>query len=152
LPIFLSAVLLTSGRIFRFCLKYLPRIVIHDIPRIPDLIGSVLQTSKRKDIVRLRDYNRRLKTVVSELLAKINELDQERLFSQTADSAFSQIISQSCEQLVTLGDALLLVEHQLDEGRLEESRRNILSSCTAANVIRHRLDQLQKQLRYRSNS
>ena len=102
--------------------------------------------------MRLRDYNRRLKTVVSELLSKINELDQERLFSQTADSAFSQIISQSCEQLVTLSDALLLVEHQLDEGRLEESRRNILSSCTAANVIRHRLHQLQKQLHYRSNS
>lgn len=103
------------------------------------------------DLARLRDYTNRVGAVISELLSKANELDQDRSFAQICDRELSQTISQTCEQLITLADSISLIEHLLKEGRLDEGRRNILVTCNAAETINKRLEQLRERIKSKSS-
>lgn len=105
------------------------------------------QKGAKIELTRLRTYTNRLGVVISELLAKANELDQDRSFAQICDRELSQTISQTCEQLITLADSISLVEHLLKDGQLEEGRRNILITCDAANAINKRLETLRQRIK-----
>ena len=104
----------------------------------------------KTEIARLRDYNNRLGVVISELLAKANELDQDRSFAQIVDRELSQIISSTCEQLITLADSISLIDHLLKDGQLETGRHDLLVTCHAADTINKRMEQL--RLRVKSKS
>jgi hypothetical protein len=106
----------------------------------------------KNDPARLRDDNNRLGTVISELLAKASELDQNRSFAQICDRELSQTISQTCEQLVTLADSISLIDHLIKDGRLDESRADILVTCHAAETINTRLNQLRQRIKSKSSS
>jgi hypothetical protein len=107
---------------------------------------------QKDDVARLRDYNNRLGQVISELLAKANEIDQDRSFAQLADRELSQNISSTCEQLITLADSISLIDHQLKDGQLDEGRRNILATVNAADAINRRMDQLRLKVKKKSSS
>ena len=107
---------------------------------------------QKDDVARLRDYNNRLGHVVSELLAKANEIDQDRSFAQLADRELSQTISNTCEQLVTLADSIAMIDHQLKDGHLDEGRRNILVTVQAADTINKRMDQLRLKVKKKTAS
>ena len=98
----------------------------------------------------MRDYNNRLGAVISELLSKTNELDQDRTFAQVADRQLSQTISDTCEQLITLADSISLIEHLLKDGQLEEGRRDLLVTCHAAETINKRIEGLRTRVKFKS--
>ncbi len=105
----------------------------------------------KTEIARLRDYNNRMGRVISELLAKANELDQDRSFAQIVDRELSQTISQTCEQLITLADSLSLIEHLLKEGKLDTGRHDLLVTCHAADTIHKRIEQLRLRVKSKSS-
>jgi hypothetical protein len=114
------------------------------------LSGSVLQNDTKADQKRLRDYNNRLGSVISELLSKTNELDHDRTFAQLADRQLSQTISDTCEQLVTLADSISLIDHLLKDGQLDEGRRDLLVTCHAADTINKRIEGLRTKIKSKS--
>jgi hypothetical protein len=114
------------------------------------LSGSVLQNDSKAELRRLRDYNNRLGAVISELLSKTNELDQDRSFAQVADRQLSQTISDTCEQLITLADSISLIEHLLKDGQLDEGRRDLLVTCHAADTINKRIEDLRTRIKSKS--
>ena len=107
----------------------------------------MFQGDSKVELKRLRDYNNRLGHVISELLAKTNELDHDRTFAQLADRQMSESISTTCEQLVTLADSISLIDHLLKAGQLDEGRRDILVTCHAAEAINKRIDDLRTRIK-----
>ncbi len=88
--------------------------------------------------------------MISELLSKTNELDQDRTFAQLADRQLTQTISDTCEQLVTLADSLSLIEHLLKDGQLDEGRRDLLVTCHAADTINKRIEGMRTKIKSKS--
>ena len=109
-----------------------------------------MQNDSKAELRRLRDYNNRLGVVISELLSKTNELDQDRTFAQIADRHLSQTISDTCEQLITLADSISLIEHLLKDGQLDEGRRDLLVTCHAADTINKRIEDLRTRIKSKS--
>ena len=112
---------------------------------------QLFQNDTKVELRRLRDFNNRMGTVISELLGKANELDQDRSFAQIVDRELSQSISQTCEQLITLADSIGLIEHLLKEGQIENGRRDLLVTCHAAETIHKRLEQLRQRIKSKSS-
>ncbi len=112
--------------------------------------GQFLGNDTKAELKRLRDYNSRLGAVISELLAKTNELEQDRTFAQLADRQLSQTISDTCEQLITLADSISLIEHLLKDGHLDEGRQDLLVTCNAADTINKRIEGLRSRIKSKS--
>lgn len=113
-------------------------------------LSKYLEQRRLRQLSQMHSYNRRLKLIVSELLAKANDIDQEsKYISQTPDHNWSQRLLASCSDLVVLGNSLHLIEHKLGEGNVKESRESILSSCRIAVRVSTELDGLESSWRYR---
>ncbi len=97
------------------------------------------------EIARLRDYNSRLKLVISELLSRANELDQECSYKQGKDNALSESIARTCQQLITLADSVEMINRLMNEGNLKDGRRDLLATCHAAEKISKRLVAMKEQ-------
>jgi len=106
---------------------------------------SAFWQKNKTEIVRLRDYNSRLKLVISELLSKANELDQECSYKKGKGSELSESIVRTCQQLITLADSVELINRLMNEGNLKDSRRDLLATCHAAEKISKRLVAMKQQ-------
>lgn len=95
--------------------------------------SNYLAMKRSEQLFSLRKQNERLKIVVSELLAQVNDIDQESKFrNSNVHPSHSQQMVLSCNELVSLGDTLKLIDRHLQSGQVRESRKYILDSCNIA--------------------
>ena len=105
---------------------------------------------RRRKVVlaELHDRRLRLHLVVSELMARANELDQHRQYVVLpVEDQSSHRLAAVCQDLVVLSESLPMIEHQLKEGNIKHGRRNILHAINSAAHLNRHLDGVNQQLR-----
>jgi hypothetical protein len=108
---------------------------------------------RREELVNLRSFHSRLSVLLSELLAKANELDQHRLYVvANPDPQFSNKIAASCQDLVILSESLPMIEHLLDAGHLTTGRRDLMAALHSATKVNQHLEGMQTQLKALSDA
>lgn len=102
-------------------------------------LSIYLHERRMRQIADLQAYSQRLRTVVAELLARANDLDQGSAYLQVefADERenLSRRIGVACEELVRLGESLPLVDQLLEHRNLASGRQHLLHSCRTATRI-----------------
>lgn len=108
-------------------------------------ISNYLKAKRTKQLIELRAYEERLKVVVSELLAQVNDIDQStKYIGATPDPEWSRRLQGACSQLVTIGNALPTIESLLKEEKVKDGREFILDTCRSAAQVSEELKQLRR--------
>jgi hypothetical protein len=105
---------------------------------------------RRRKVVIAELHNRRLRlhAVISELMAKANELDQHRQYVVLpANDQTSHKIAAVCQDLVVLSTSLPMIDNLLKEGNIKHGRRDILIAINSAVHLNRHLDGVSQQLR-----
>lgn len=98
----------------------------------------------------LGDSTRRLKTVVAELLEKLNDLDQQSKFSGIQnDGAYKDRLAVSAKDLVTVTDTLPAIEQLLNEERFNDAADLLSATCRLVEKIVRVMAQLEPGLEQR---
>jgi len=106
-------------------------------------INKYLEHKKRRELAALLEYHHRLRSVLSDLLDKANELDQASKFMTGQPSIeWSSLLESSCSKLVKLGESLKRIEESLVEGEVGATREYIIDSCSSANEVKRQLETL----------
>ncbi len=110
-------------------------------------ISNWLKQRKEADLANLRTYHQRLTVLISELLAKANDLDQHQLYVFSAGNPqFSNNLASICQELVVLTDSLPVIGGILADGHVGQSRQDLLASVKTAAFINRRLDTMRHEL------
>ncbi len=110
-------------------------------------ISNYLKAKRTKQLIELRAYEERLKVVVSELLAQVNDIDQSTKYidiGAAPDPEWSRRLQVACGQLVTIGNALPTIESLLKEEKVKDGREIILDTCRSAAQVSEELKQLRR--------
>jgi hypothetical protein len=111
-------------------------------------LEQYLKMRRREALRRMNDYNLRLSRVVNHLLARANEVDQESKYIETKmTSRWSQAMANTCTELVLLGDAVKMIERQIESADLQSCRKSMLESVHIAGHLSLSLDGLQAEMR-----
>jgi hypothetical protein len=111
-------------------------------------VSAWAKQRRQEEMSNLRYYHKRVSVLVSEMLAKANELDQHRLYVlANPDTQFSHKLATACQDLVVLSESLPMIEHLLDGGQIRIGRRDLLATLHSANRINQHLDGMQMQLK-----
>ena len=105
---------------------------------------------RRRKVIVAELHNRRLRlhAVISELMAKANELDQHRQYVVLpASDQSGHRLAAVCQDLVVLNESLPMIEHLLKEGNIKHGRRDILIAINSAVHLNRHLDGVSQQLR-----
>lgn len=105
---------------------------------------------RRRKVVIAELHNRRLRlhAVLSELMAKANELDQHRKYVVLpANDQSSHRLAAVCQDLVVLSESLPMIEQLLKEGNIKHGRRDILIAINSAAHLSRHLEGVSQQLR-----
>ncbi len=106
-------------------------------------VSQYLSKQKAKQLIELRAYEERLKIVVSELLAQVNDIDQStKYLNVTPDTEWSRRLQSACGQLVNIGNSLPTIESLLKEEKVKDGRDVILDTCRSASEVSEELKQL----------
>ena len=115
-------------------------------------ITNKLRNRRKSAIADLRAYRNRAHIVVSELMARANELDQHRHYVVLpADSQVSHKLAAVCQDLVVLSESLPMIDNLLKEGNIKHGRRDMLITLNAATQLNRHLDGVSQQLKLASD-
>jgi hypothetical protein len=111
-------------------------------------ISKFFAQRRSQQVLLMQSYHQRLKPIVSELLAKANDIDQEsKYLTGGVEQNWSSQLVLACSELIVLGDSLTCIEHSLDEGNIRQSKENLLSSLKIAVKVSRELDFLRAKRR-----
>jgi hypothetical protein len=109
------------------------------------IIFSLFGRNRGRQLETLRQYHDRLRSVISDLLALVDEVDQQSKFSGVPNEEWSAALKAACNDLVKLGDDLPEIERLLNENHVNESREVILQSCRKATDIAKQLHRIRRR-------
>lgn len=108
------------------------------------VINKYLEKRRKRDLIELAAYHRRLAAVVSGLLSLADEIDQEQRYSAVLQAPdLSRRLGKVCSELVVLGDSLPAIDSQIKSGEVRTARRLLLSSCRVAVRLSRKLTAIQ---------
>jgi hypothetical protein len=109
-------------------------------------ITIYIEERRLSQLHELRHATQRLRTVVAELLANVNELDQGgKYLIEKSDNDWSRRLGVTCQELVSLGDSLPLVDQLLDHQNVSAGREGLLRSCRMASKIVLEVDEIKRE-------
>ncbi|MBI4534311.1 MAG: hypothetical protein HY711_10245 [Candidatus Melainabacteria bacterium] len=110
--------------------------------------AKYLRQRHQEQLKRLLDYEKRLKEVVSVLLAQADAIDQEsRFLRQAPDCKWSQHLEVACNDLVRLGDKLVVIESYVELGNVGLTRSELLKSVRDAIKLLSELKEIKEKSR-----
>lgn len=110
-------------------------------------IAGYLKARRERDLIALRDYHRRLSLVVSELLSRANELDQQsKYLPAETEAEWSRVYEKLGRALVLMGDTLTLIKERLEEKNVKSGREVTLLLCREATWVSKRLLSFEQKL------
>lgn len=96
-------------------------------------LKRILEERRADQLHVLEKHHERLKLIVSDLLAKADEVDSSSKYLQDKlDHETQQRLAETCRDLVLLGDVTKGIEEMLKTKQLNASRRALLHACELA--------------------
>lgn len=106
-------------------------------------VGSFFVERRKRELAHLHLNYARLKNLVSELLARANEADEQAAYMAVNDSRRARKLRSICDELVLLSDTLPEIESLLAEERIKPSREAITRSVHAIEAIAKQIEEIQ---------
>ncbi|MDP3510973.1 MAG: hypothetical protein Q8T09_23610 [Candidatus Melainabacteria bacterium] len=107
------------------------------------IIYKYFRNRKRARISRLLVYQKRLKTVVAELLKQINELDQISKYSGLdRDAAWSRKYDDTLKKLLSASDKLADSQTFIDMKELNAGQESLLYVVRTIHVVNYRMREM----------
>ena len=107
------------------------------------LIYKYFRNRKRDRLIRLRVYQKRLKTVVAELLKQINELDQISKYSGLdGDAVWSKKYDDTLKKLLSASDKLADSQTFIDMKELNAGQESLLYVVRTIHVVNYRMREM----------
>jgi hypothetical protein len=135
MPLFLPIIVFVlicsalSGLASLFCLAFF----YHKITRY-------LALKRERQLVALRSYHGRLSMVISELLSRANEIDQQsKYLPAETDAEWGVVFQKLGKELVLMGDSLTIVHEHIRLQDVKASREVTLLICRKAVQVSRQL-------------
>jgi hypothetical protein len=110
-------------------------------------IAGYLKARRERDLIALRGYHGRLSLVVSELLSRANELDQQsKYLPAETEAEWNRVYEKLGRALVLMGDTLTLIRERLEEKNVKSGREVTLLLCREATWVSRRLLSFEQKL------
>lgn len=110
-------------------------------------IAGYLKARRERDLIALRGYHGRLSLVVSELLSRANELDQQsKYLPAETEAEWNRVYEKLGRALVLMGDTLTIIRERLDEKNVKSGREVTLLLCREATWVSRRLLSFEQKL------
>jgi AcrR family transcriptional regulator len=99
---------------------------------------------KKRQLEMVHEYQERLRTIIMELLAKADEVDQQSKYLGVPSTEWAEELRRACSDLVKLGDRLPEIERLIEEENIRGAREAVLESCRKAVQISRQLDHVRQ--------
>lgn len=110
-------------------------------------ITLFLKARRERDLLAIRSYHSRLSLVVSELLARANEIDQQsKYLPAETEAEWSKIYEKLGRALVLMGDTLVIIKDHVDQKNVKGGREVTLLLCRESIWVSRRLLDFEKRL------
>jgi len=109
-------------------------------------IYKYFRDRKRQRALRLSSYQRRLKSVVAELLKQVNELDQISKYSGLdADAAWSKKYDDTLKKLLSANDKLVDAQTFVEMKELNATQESLLYVVRTIHIVNYRMKEMTPQ-------
>lgn len=110
-------------------------------------IALFLSARRERHLLSMKQYHSRLSIVVSELMARANEIDQQsKYLPAETEKEWSAGYERIGGALVVMGDALVLIQERVEEKNVKSAREMILLLCREASLVSKRLLDFERRL------
>lgn len=111
-------------------------------------IAGYLEQRRRERLTSMKNYHRRLTSVVSEMLNDANELDVARQYAtQKPDLSWSRKLAAACNELIALTDALREIDRLISvERNVRACQDALLRAVRIASGISRQLEGVRADL------
>jgi hypothetical protein len=110
-------------------------------------IALYLKARRERDLIAIRHYHSRLSLVISELLSRANEIDQQsKYLPAETEAEWSAIYEKLGRALVLMGDTLVIIKDHVDQKNVKGGREVTLLLCREAMWVSRRLLDFEKRL------
>lgn len=110
-------------------------------------IARYLKLRRERDLAAIRSYHSRLSLVVSELLARANELDQQsKYLPAETEAEWNRVYEKLGRALVLMGDTLIIIKQRVDEKNVRSGREVTLLLCREATWVSRSLLSFEQKL------
>ena len=110
-------------------------------------IAGYLKARRERDLLALSSYHSRLSLVVSELLSRANEIDQQsKYLPAETEAEWSAVYEKLGRALVLMGDTLVIIKERVQEKNVKAGREVTLLLCREASWVSRRLLDFERRL------
>ncbi len=110
-------------------------------------IAGYLKARRERDLLAIRHYHSRLSLVISELLSRANEIDQQsKYLPAETEAEWSALYEKLGRALVLMGDTLVIIKEHADEKNVKGGREVTLLLCREATWVSRLLLDFEKRL------
>jgi|AGTN01.1.fsa_nt_gi hypothetical protein len=116
---------------------------------VVSVVGGVISISfwskhKQRRLARLKDSHMRLRTVVAELLERVNDLDEQLKYrSDMKGGPEDDKLKVAAKDLVTVTECLPTIQELLADKRLNDGADMLSGCCRVVEKVTRLLDQIQ---------
>jgi hypothetical protein len=110
-------------------------------------ISGYLKARRERDLLAIRHYHSRLSLVISELLSRANEIDQQsKYLPAETEAEWSALYEKLGRALVLMGDTLIIIKEHVAQKNVKGGREVTLLLCREATWVSRRLLDFEKRL------
>ena len=110
-------------------------------------ISLYLKARRERNLLSLRHYHGRLSLVVSELLSRANEIDQQsKYLPAETEAEWSAIYEKLGRALVLMGDTLVIIKEHVEQKNVKGGREVTLLLCREATWVSRRLLDFERRI------
>ncbi len=110
-------------------------------------IALYLKARRERDLLTIRHYHSRLSLVISELLSRANEIDQQsKYLPAETEAEWSALYEKLGRALVLMGDTLVIIKEHVEHKNVKGGREVTLLLCREATWVSRRLLDFEKRL------
>ena len=110
-------------------------------------IAGYLKARRERDLLSIRHYQSRLSLVISELLSRANEIDQQsKYLPAETEAEWSALYEKLGRALVLMGDTLVIIKEHVDQKNVKGGREVTLLLCREATWVSRRLLDFERRL------
>lgn len=110
-------------------------------------VSGFIAARREKELLQISDYRNRLCHVVSELIVRVNEIDQgSEYIPELKSSEWSAAVGAHCRELLAIDDSLKVARGLIEAKSVNQSRETILIAIRDTVRIHRQVNSMEKRL------